>query len=442
MTTLSTHPPRRIPGSDIRQVTAASTIGSVIEWYDYNLFAQASALVFPALFFPRFSSTAGTLASFATFAVAFAARPIGALIFGHLGDRLGRKKTLVVTLLMMGISTFAIGVLPTYKQVGVLAPVLLVVLRVVQGIALGGEWGGAALMAVEHSGHRRRGLLGAWPQVGSPAGNLTAAGMMTLAIAISNSGFASWGWRIPFLASAILVLVGLFIRLKVSESPVFEAMKRAGSAAKNPIAEVFRHDKKRLLLATGSRIGVDVAYYTFAVYSLSYISRHLGLPKNVGLVALFVGAAVEFVTIPLFGRLSDAIGRRRVLAGGLGVLALWGLAFFPLLNTRSQWSIILAFAVALGAGHGMAWSVMGSFFPELFGTRVRYTGASFSFQLAGVIGGAPAPFIATLLTASHWGTAGIGAYLVIACALSLACVLALPETYKGNIDDNHQQATG
>jgi MFS family permease len=277
--------------------------------------------------------------------------------------------------------------------------------------------------------------------VGSPAGNLTAAGMMTLAIAISNGGFVSWGWRIPFIASAILVLVGLFIRLKVSESPVFEEMKRAGSIAKNPIADVFRHDKKRVLLATGSRIGVDVAYYTFAVYSLSYLAGHLGLPRNVGLIALFVGAAVEFVTIPLFGILSDAIGRRPVLAGGLSVLALSGLAFFPLLNTGSQWLIILGFGVALGVGHGMAWSVMGSFFPELFGTRVRCTGASFSFQLAGVIGGAPAPFIATMLTASRWGTAGIGVYLVVACALSLACALALPETYKGNIGESDQQAT-
>jgi metabolite-proton symporter len=440
MTTATTQP-RQDTGSETRRVTSASTVGSVIEWYDYNLFAQASALVFPALFFPSFSSTAGTLASFATFAVAFAARPIGALIFGHLGDRLGRKATLIVTLLMMGISTCAIGVLPTYNQVGVLAPVLLVVLRVVQGIALGGEWGGAALMAVEHAGRHRRGLFGAWPQVGSPAGNLAAAGTMTLALTISGDAFASWGWRIPFLASAILVMVGLFIRLKVSESPVFEEVKRAGSTARNPVAEVFRHDKKRLLLATGSRIGVDVAYYTFAVYSLSYVADHLGLPKSIGLTALFVAAAIEIVTIPLFGALSDAIGRRRVLAGGLGVLALWGLAFFPLLNTGSQWLIILGFAVALGAGHGMAWSVMGSFYPELFGTRVRYTGASFSFQLAGVVGGAPAPFIATLLTASRWGTAGIGAYLIVACALSLACVLALPETHKGHIDEIDQRAT-
>jgi MFS transporter, MHS family, shikimate and dehydroshikimate transport protein len=441
MTSVNSHPRQRLPNFETSRVAAASTIGSVIEWYDYNLFAQASALVFPALFFPTFSPTAGTLASFATFAVAFVTRPIGALIFGHLGDRLGRKKTLILTLLMMGISTIAIGLLPTYEQVGLLAPVLLVVLRVVQGIALGGEWGGAALMAVEHSGRSRRGLFGAWPQVGSPAGNLTAAGMMTLAIAISNSGFVSWGWRIPFIASAILVLVGLFIRLKVSESPVFEEMKRTGAIAKNPIADVFRHDKKRVLLATGSRVGVDVAYYTFAVYSLSYLAGHLGLPRNVGLIALFVGAAVEFVTIPLFGILSDAIGRRPVLAGGLGVLALWGLAFFPLLNTGSQWLIILSFGVALGVGHGMAWSVMGSFFPELFGTRVRCTGASFSFQLAGVIGGAPAPFIATMLTASRWGTAGIGVYLVVACALSLACALALPETYKGNIGESDQQAT-
>lgn len=430
---------RKARGSETHRVATASTVGSVIEWYDYNLFAQASALVFPALFFPSVSSTAGTLASFGTFAVAFAARPIGALIFGHFGDRLGRKTTLVVTLLMMGIATFGIGVLPTYEQVGLLAPVLLVVLRIVQGIALGGEWGGAVLMSVEHAGARRRGLFGAFPQVGSPAGNLAAAGMMTLAITVSGDGFTTWGWRIPFLASAVLVVVGLIIRLKVSETPVFEEMRQAGTTAKNPIADVFRSDTKRVLLATGSRIGVDVAYYTFAVYSLSYIADHLGLPRQVGLIALFSAAAIEMVTIPLFGALSDAVGRRKVLGGGIVAMALWGFAFFPLLNTGSQWVMIIGFAVALGVGHGMAWSVMGSYYPELFGTRVRYTGASFSFQLAGVVGGAPAPFIATLLTASQLGTFGVGAYLIVACGISLACALALPETHKGAIHDPARQ---
>jgi len=422
--------------SELRRVAAASTIGTTIEWYDYNLFAQAAALVFPVLFFPSFSPLAGTLLAFGTFAVAFVLRPVGALFFGHFGDRLGRKRTLIVTLLLMGTATFLIGVLPTYEQVGVLSPILLVALRVIQGFALGGEWGGAVLMTVEHSGGCRRGLFGAWPQVGSPAGNLAAAGMMALSIALSGGSFTSWGWRIPFLASAVIVFVGIYLRVTVSESPVFEGISQEGATAKNPIKEVFQHDKKNLLLAAGSRIGVDVAYYTFAVYSLSYIARNLGLPRQVGLIALFSAAAIEMVTIPLFGALSDAIGRRKVLALGLVALALWGLAFFPLLNTGSQLGIIFGLAVALGIGHAMSWSVMGSFYPELFSTRVRYTGASFSFQIAGVFGGAPAPFIATLLAASQLGTIGISAYVIIACGLSLACTLMLPETYRGSITEN------
>ena len=420
---------------ELRLAAAASTIGSVIEWYDYNIFALSAALVFPTVFFPQSTPLVGVLQSFAAFAAAFILRPVGALIFGHFGDRYGRKTILIITLMTMGIATVAIGLLPSAGQIGVWAPFLLFIFRIVQGVALGGEWGGGVLIVVEHADHRRRGLWGSLPQIGSPAANLCATGMMAFALLISGKEFLVWGWRIPFLASIILLAVGLFIRMRVSESPVFNELKQTESTFKNPIKEMFKRDTKRLLLTMGSRIGVDVGYYTFAVYSLSYMSGSLGLPKQLGLTALFIAAAIEIVTIPIFGSLSDRIGRRRMFMWGLIALAVWAIAFFPLVHLGSYWSVILAFAVAFGIGHGTTWSVMGAFYPELFPTRMRYTGASFSFQMAGVFGGALAPFIATLLVASSLGIAGVSVYVIAACALSFFCVFALPETFKHSIRD-------
>lgn len=409
------------------RVSAASTIGAVVEWYDYNLFAQASALVFPKLFFPHFSPLAGTLASFATFFVAFAARPIGGAIFGHLGDRIGRKATLLVTLLMMGVSTFAIGLLPGFATIGVAAPILLVVARVVQGVALGGEWGGAVLLAMEHAPPRRRGLYASLPQIGSPAGNLAAAGVASLAGVITGAEFSSWGWRIPFLISAVLAAIGLFIRARVAESPEFIRLRQAGKQLRQPLLAVLRSSWSVILLAMGARIGVDVAFYTFSVYSLSYLSGHLGLNHQLGLVAVLTASALEMFTIPLFGRLSDLVGRKPLLLSGIVVLGLWGFPFFWLLNTGSAVAVVIALVVGLAIGHGLAWSTMGVFFPELFDVNVRYTGSSLAFQFAGILGGGPAPTIATLIAASAIGWPGIGIYVLGACALSAVCCIFLPE---------------
>jgi MFS family permease len=413
------------------RIAAASTIGTIIEWYDYNLFATASALVFPHLFFPHFSALAGTLASFATFFVAFVARPIGAAIFGHYGDRAGRKTTLLVTLLMMAISTIVIGILPPFSAFGIVAPILLVASRVVQGIALGGEWGGAVLLAMEHGPHNRRGLNGSLPQVGSPAGTLAASGAVAVFGLVTGTAFTSWGWRLPFLLSALLAAVGLFIRIRVSETPEFVKAEEEGKLLRSPLLTVIRESWGRIVLAMCSRIGVDVAFYTFTVYSLSYLSDYVkGVGHETGLVAVLVASGLEMCTIPLYGRLSDRVGRKPLMLAGIAVLGLWAFPLFWILHSGSPVFIVIGVSVGLAIGHGLAWSIMGVFFPELFKANVRYTGASLAFQFAGIFGGGPAPFIATLIAASSIGWEGVGLYVLAACVLSFVCCAAIPETRR------------
>ena len=419
--------------TSIRQVVAASFIGTTIEWYDYFIFGTAAALVFPALFFPDFSELAGTLLSFSTFAVGFAARPLGGLIFGHYGDRLGRKTMLVLTLLIMGVSTFLVGCLPTFESIGILAPILLVVLRMLQGIGLGGEWGGAVLMAVEHSPEDRRGLNGSWPQSGAPAGLVIGTGVFAIVSSFAgDAAFGVWAWRIPFLLSFILIIVGLVIRLRILESPAFRQVQESQTEAQMPIIDVFRTYPKNLALGVGSRIGIDAAFYILAVYSLTYISTNLGLPSSVGLTAVAVAAFIEVFTIPLFALLSDRIGRRPLLILGAVFLALWTFPFFGLLNTESTFLIILATIAGLSLGHACVYSAQGAFYAELFGTRVRYSGASFSYQIAGIFGGALAPIIATSLFPIG-GTALIALYIAVLCALSVLCYFLAEETFHKDI---------
>jgi metabolite-proton symporter len=429
-----------MPGS-IRRVVVASFIGTTIEWYDYFIYGTAAALVFPALFFPEFSSFAGTLASFATFAVGFVARPLGGVIFGHYGDRIGRKAMLVLTLLIMGVATFLVGCLPTYQSIGVLAPILLVVLRILQGIGLGGEWGGAVLMAVEHSPEGRRGLNGSWPQMGVPAGLVLGTGVFALVSAVSGEGFSTWGWRAPFLLSVLLVGLGLFIRLSIHESPVFRRVQESRTEARMPIVDVFRTYPKNVLLGVGSRIGIDIAFYVLAVYSLTYVTANVGLGRNVGLAAVMIAALIEIFTIPLFASLSDRIGRKPVLVVGSAFLGLWTFAFFGLLDTGSALLIILATVVGLSVGHAAVYGTQASFYAELFGTRVRYSGASFSYQFAGILGGALAPIIATALFPVGGATL-IAVYVAAACALSVVCYALARETYHQDIyEDQPEERT-
>src|SRR4051794_11169237 len=303
--------------SSPRRVIVASLIGTSLEWYDFFLYGSAAALVFGKLFFPQFEALTGTLLAFATYAVGFLARPLGGVIFGHFGDRTGRRTVLVVTLLLMGGATFAVGLLPTYATIGVAAPILLVCLRFLQGLGLGGEWGGAVLMSLEHGDPRRRGLNASWPQVGVPAGNLLAAAVLwVLNSTLSDEAFLSWGWRVPFLLSGALVAVGLWIRLAITESPLFAEVEEAGVKARMPLVEVLRKHPRGLLVAMAARIGTDIAFYTFSLYVLTYVTGTLGLPRGFGLAAVLIGSAFQLALIPAFGALSDRVGRRPVYAAG------------------------------------------------------------------------------------------------------------------------------
>ncbi len=428
----------RVGGEDIglptsiRKVVVASFIGTTIEWYDYFIYGTAAALVFGQLFFPSFSPLAGTLASFATFAVGFVARPFGGVIFGHYGDKIGRKTMLVTTLLIMGVATFLVGVLPTYESIGVLAPILLVALRLIQGIGLGGEWGGAVLMAVEHSPEDKRGLNGSWPQMGVPAGLVLGTGAFAAVSYISGDAFNVWGWRIPFLLSILLIGVGLFIRLSIYESPAFSKVRESGTEARMPIVDVFRTYPKNVALGVGSRIGIDAAFYVLAVYALTHISANLGLPRSTGLIAVSIAALIEIFTIPAFASLSDRIGRKPVLIAGAAFLGLWTFPFFGLLNTGSTFLIVLSLVVGLAIAHAAVYGVQGAFYAELFGTRVRYSGASISYQIAGIFGGALAPIIATALYPAG-GTPLIAAYVAALCALSVLCYALAQETFRKDI---------
>jgi MHS family shikimate/dehydroshikimate transporter-like MFS transporter len=428
----------RVGGEDtgvptsIRKVVVASFIGTTIEWYDYFIYGTAAALVFPALFFPDFSQLAGTLLSFSTFAVGFAARPLGGVIFGHYGDRIGRKAMLVTTLLIMGVATFLVGLLPTFDQIGIWAPILLVVLRITQGLGLGGEWGGAVLMAVEYSPPEQRGLNGSWPQMGAPAGLVLATGVFAAVSAITGDAFEVWGWRVPFLLSIVLIGVGLFIRLRIYESPAFSQVRESGTEARMPIVDVLRIYPKNVALGVGSRIGIDAAFYILAVYSLAHISENLGLSPNVGLLAVSIAALIEIFTIPSFASLSDRVGRKPLLIGGATLLGIWMFPFFGLLNTKSTVLIILATIVGLSIAHAAVYGAQGSFYAELFGTRVRYSGASFSYQVSGIFGGALAPLVATWLY-PQGGTTLIAAYVAALCALSVVCYALAAETYRKDI---------
>jgi metabolite-proton symporter len=425
-------------GTRFGRVVGASVIGTTVEWYDFFLFGSAAALVFNKLFFPEQDAFVGTLASFATYAVGFFARPVGAIVFGHFGDRLGRKKLLVISLMMMGGSTFAIGLLPTYASVGVLAPLLLVVLRLIQGFALGGEWGGAVLIVSEHGKPENRGFWASWPQAGAPAGNLLATGVLALLAAFqSDAAFESWGWRIPFLLSAVLIMVGLWVRLTVSESPVFlEAQRVAeakaaetGVAEKAPILTVLSLYKREVLTAMGARIAENVSFYLLTAFTLVYIRDVRGLEASFALNAVLIASAVHLVTIPLWGALSDRLGRKPVYIFGAVGIGVWAFPFFWLLDSDNFALAVLAVTIGLLV-HGAMYGPQAAFFSELFGTKARYTGVSVGAQLASLVAGAPAPLIALALLGSFdRPNAGAVAFYLVACAVvTLLAVLSYGET--------------
>ncbi|MFH8222006.1 MFS transporter [Streptomyces sp. NPDC018057] len=427
--------------SHLPRIVAASLIGTTIEWYDFFLYGSAAALVFNKLFFPDSDPLVGTLLSFLTYAVGFAARPLGALVFGHYGDRLGRKKLLVLSLLMMGGATFAIGLLPTHASVGSAAPVLLTALRLVQGFALGGEWGGAVLLVSEHGDARRRGFWASWPQTGAPAGQLLATGVLSLLTAVlSDDAFGSWGWRIPFLLSGVLVMVGLWIRLSVDESPVFrqalaqaEARKAAqaddpgAQAEKLPLVSVLRHHWRDVLIAMGARMAENISYYVITAFILVYATTSAGVSKQTALNAVLIASAVHFAVIPAWGALSDRIGRRPVYLLGAAGAGLWMFPFFSLIDTGGFGSLILAVTVGLVL-HGAMYAPQAAFFSEMFATRMRYSGASIGAQFASVAAGAPAPLIATALLSDYDSSTPISLYVIAASVLTLIAVGVAKET--------------
>ncbi|WP_328971897.1 MFS transporter [Streptomyces sp. NBC_00239] len=421
--------------ANLKRVVAASLIGTTVEWYDFFLYGSAAALVFNKLFFPASDPLTGTLLSFLTYAVGFAARPLGGVVFGHFGDRIGRKKLLVLSLLLMGGATFAMGLLPTHATVGAAAPVLLTVLRLVQGFALGGEWGGAVLLVSEHGDDRRRGFWASWPQAGAPGGNLLATGVLAILAAVqSDATFLAWGWRIPFLLSGVLVVIGLWIRISVSESPVFlaaqeKAAERAatGAEAKPPVVEVFRTSWRQVLTAIGTRLGENISYYILTAFLLVYVTAHLHLPKSDALNAVLIGSAVHFVTIPMWGALSDRVGRRPVTLIGAVGMAGWAFAFFALLDTRSFPVIALAVTVGLFL-HGAMYGPQAAFISEMFDTEVRYSGASMGSQLASIVGGALAPIVAVELLKEYDSSLPVSVYLCAAALVTVVTVAVAKET--------------
>jgi metabolite-proton symporter len=420
--------------SSALRVIVASLVGTSLEWYDFFLYGSAAALVFGKLFFPTFAPTTATLLAFTTYAVGFVARPLGGIIFGHFGDRAGRKTVLVVTLMLMGVATALIGVLPTYSAIGAGAPILLVALRFLQGVGLGGEWGGAVLMSIEHANPDRRGFTASWPQVGVPAGNLLAAGVLwAMSAVLPDQAFLAWGWRVPFLLSAILVLVGLWIRLSISESPLFASVAKTGDKVRLPLIEVLRRHPRGLLVAMGARIGTDVAFYTFVVYVLTYVTGTVKLPREAGLAAVLIGSACQLVLIPMFGALSDKVGRRPVYLAGAIAAAVWAFAFFPLLGTGSRPLIILAVAVAL-LTHAAMYGPQAAFIAELFATELRYSGASMGYQVAGIFGGALAPIVAIKLVAWTHNATSVSWYVAAMLAITVVALLAAPETAKAPLD--------
>jgi MFS transporter, MHS family, shikimate and dehydroshikimate transport protein len=419
------------PGS-IRLVALASLVGTAIEWYDFYLYGTAAALVFNRLYFPTFDPLTGTLASFGTYAAGFVARPIGGIIIGHYGDRIGRKSMLVLTLVIMGVATFGIGLLPTYAQIGPWAPVLLVTLRLAQGFGVGGEWGGAVLMAVEHAPTGARGFYGSWPQMGVPAGLLLSSGAFVALSGLPEDQFLSWGWRIPFLLSILLVAVGLVIRLRILETPAFRRVKETRTELKLPIVDVLRIHRREVLLAIGARFVENGAFYIYSVFLLVYGTQKVGLDRQSLLTGILIAALCLLAAIPFCGWLSDQLGRRPVYLFGACFTALFAYPLFILVDTGSVPLVWLALVIALVFGHAPMYGPQAAFFSELFGSRVRYSGASLGSQLSSVLAGGLSPFVATALL--PYGRGALAAYIVAMAIVTIVAVAMAAETRDVSID--------
>jgi metabolite-proton symporter len=414
---------------ELRKAVIAATVGTTIEWYDFFLYGTAAGLVFGKLYFPNSDPTTATLLAFSTYFVGFATRPVGAVIFGHYGDRIGRKATLIATLMLMGIATFLIAFVPTYDSIGIWGGLILTVLRTVQGIGVGGEWGGSVLLSMEWSrgGHHNRGFLASWPQFGVPAGLfLSTIVMLGAAAFLSDDQFLSWGWRVPFFLSVILVGIGLWIRLGILETPVFQKLLYQNKIERAPIVEVLKKQPKEVCLSALLRMGQQSPFYIFTAFVFSYGVATLHMPRDFILTAVTVASCVSFISIPLFGHISDRIGRRKMYLIGTAACGLFAFPYFSMLDTAIPSMVFIAIVLSL-IPHDMMYGPQAALIAEAFTPRLRYSGSSLGYQLASVIAGGPAPLIATALFAAYHTSYAIAIYLALCAVISLISTAYMPD---------------
>jgi MHS family shikimate/dehydroshikimate transporter-like MFS transporter len=426
--------PHERKAMSMQMIAFASAIGTTIEWYDFFLYGVVTPIVLNKLFFPNFDPLVGTLLAYTTFFVGFISRPIGGIIFGHYGDRIGRKTVLILTLLIMGMATFLIGFLPTYASIGIWAPLLLLALRIFQGIGIGGEWGGAVLMSVEHSPDGKRGFYGSWPQIGVPAGLLLSSGMVSLLSLLPDSAFFSWGWRVAFIVSAILVAIGLYIRLRILETPAFSKVQQTGTEAAVPFVEMFRYHSKNTMLGLGARFIEGVCFNIYGVFIIAYITGALHLTRQTALFAVILSSALMIFMLPFYGALSDKIGRRRVFATGSIAIGVLSFPAFWLMELKDPTLIWLAVVVLFALVYPAVYGPEAALFSELFDTRVRYSGASFVYQFSGIYASGLTPIVATALLPlggnEPWLICG---YILIVSLISALSALAMSESHKRDI---------
>lgn len=417
------------------RLAMASMLGTTLEWYDFTVYNLMAALVFNVLFFPSFDPLTGTILAFSTYAVGYLSRPLGGAVFGHLGDKLGRRFVLIATLLLMGVVTGLMGLLPTYRDWGIWSPLLLVSLRFLQGAAIGGEWAGAVLLSMEHGAPTQRGRNASFTQVGPSCGTLLGTGAIAaLSWWLSPDAFLEWGWRVPFLSSVLLVVFGLWLRRGVEETPVFQALESRQLKAATPVREVFTGHWRRLLLAGGVRIGSDVLYALVVVFMLTYVTTVLQLPRSLALTVTMIGAAVNALAVPLFGILSDRWGRRPVYAAGALLGALWAFQYFQLMDSQQPLQIGVAVVGGLLV-HAMMYGPQAAFVTEQFPSRVRYAGSSLAYTLAGIVGGGFAPLIITSLYRAFDSTLAVSIYVLAALCLTLLALLLARETAKQALEE-------
>ena len=420
-------PTADLHGRQLRRAVVASTIGTAIEWYDFFLYSTVTGLVFARLFFPESNPYVGTLQAFGIYAVGFLARPVGAAIFGHYGDRLGRKAALVATLLLMGIATFLVALVPTYGRIGIWGAVLLTLLRFVQGVGVGGEWGGSVLLSMEWTqSNRHRGFVASWPQFGVPVGLFLANLAVFASSAVSGDQFLVWGWRIPFVLSLALVGVGLYVRLGIMETPVFARMAASRRIERAPVAAVLRQHRREVVLTALCRMGEQAPFYIFTAFVFSYGAETLGIDQNFLLGAVLAAAALSFISIPLFGHLSDRLGRKRLYMIGAGLTGIYGFVYFALLDTRVPWLVFAAIVLSL-VPHDMLYGPQAALIAECFPAPLRYSGASLGYQLSSVIAGGPSPLIAAWLLGRYHSGLAIAVFILFSAIVTLMATALLPD---------------